>query len=95
MKDRYLELVSKYTPKENILKNAVNAVVTFLAGGILGALCELLLRGYMMWFSLSRSESGVMVILTLIVISSILTALGVFDYCVSKLKSALIILLIL
>lgn len=88
MKDRYLELVSKYTPKENILKNAV---VTFLAGGILGTLCELLLRGYMMWFSLSRSESGVMVILTLIVISSILTALGVFDYCVSKLKSALII----
>ena len=40
---------------------------------------------------LSRKESGVFVILTLIVIASILTALGVFDILVTKVKSALII----
>ena len=88
MKDRYNELVEKYTPKEDILKNAL---ITFVCGGIFGVLSELLLRGYMMWLSIPRKEAGIVVILTLIIISSILTALGVFDICVSKLKSALII----
>ena len=88
MKDKYVELVEKHIPKEDIVKNAT---VSFLAGGVLGVLSELLLRGYMMWFSLPRKEAGVVVILTLIVIASILTAFGVFDQCVSKLKSALII----
>lgn len=88
MKDKYVELVEKHTPKEDIVKNAT---VSFLAGGVLGVLSELLLRGYMMWFSLPRKEAGVVVILTLIVIASLLTAFGVFDQCVSKLKSALII----
>lgn len=88
MKDKYVELVEKHTPKEDIVKNAT---VSFLAGGVLGVLSELLLRGYMMWFSLPIKEAGVVVILTLIVIASILTAFGVFDQCVSKLKSALII----
>lgn len=88
MKDKYVELVEKHNPKEDIVKNAT---VSFLAGGVLGVLSELLLRGYMMWFSLPRKEAGVVVILTLIVIASILTAFGVFDQCVSKLKSALII----
>ena len=88
MKDKYVELVEKHTPKEDIVKNAT---VSFLVGGVLGVLSELLLRGYMMWFSLPRKEAGVVVILTLIVIASILTAFGVFDQCVSKLKSALII----
>lgn len=88
MKDKYVELVEKHTPKEDIVKNAT---VSFLAGGVLGILSELLLRGYMMWFSLPRKEAGVVVILTLIVIASVLTAFGVFDQCVSKLKSALII----
>ena len=46
----------------------------------------------MIWFSLPRKESGVLVTLTLVVIASILTAFGIFDVCVSKLKSALIIL---
>ena len=45
----------------------------------------------MIWFSLPRKESGVLVTLTLVVIASILTAFGIFDVCVSKLKSALII----
>ena len=88
MNDKYNEIVKKYTPKEDRLKNAI---VTFLFGGLFGVLAELLLRGYMMWFNLPRKESGVVVTLTLVVISSVLTALGVFDVCVSKLKSALII----
>ena len=88
MNDKYNEIVKKHTPKEDIWKNAI---ITFISGGILGALSELLLRCYMLWFDLPRKEAGVTVILTLIVIASILTALGIFDVCVSKLKSALII----
>ena len=88
MKDKYNEIVNKYTPKEDIFKNAL---VTFICGGIFGVLSELLLRGYMLWFSLPRKEAGVGVIITLIISASLLTALGVFDTLVSKFKSALLI----
>ena len=88
MKDKYLELVEKHTPKEDVVKNAV---VTFVAGGLIGVFSEMLLRGYVMWFNLPRKEAGVIVVLTLIIIASLLTAFGVFDVCMSKLKSALLI----
>lgn len=89
MKDnQYEEIVKNETPKEDVLKNAI---LTFLVGGILGSLSEFLLVCYSTWLNLPRKESGVLVILTLIFISSILTALGIFDVLVSKLKSALII----
>ena len=88
MEDKYNLLVKKYSPKEDIM---MNAIVSFICGGLMGVLGELLIRGYMIWFNLPRKESGVLVILTLIVIASILTAIGIFDIFVSKLKSALII----
>ena len=88
MKDKYNEIVEKHTPKEDVLKNAL---ITFIAGGIFGSLSELLLNLYKMWFNLPRKEAGILVILTIIIIASILTAIGIFDTFVSKLKSALII----
>ena len=88
MNDKYLNIVNKHTPKEDRLKNAI---IVFISGGLFGALAEALLRGYTIWFNLPRKEAGVVVTLTLVIVASILTALGVFDICVSKLKSALII----
>jgi len=88
MEDKYNQIVNKHTPKEDRLKNAI---MTFIAGGIFGVLAELLLRGYMIWFNMPRKESGVVVTLTLVIVASVLTALGVFDVLVSKFKSALII----
>jgi len=88
MDDKYNQIVDKHTPSEDRLKNAI---ITFIAGGIIGVFSEFLLRCYMLWFSLPRKEAGVVVILTLIIIASLLTALGVFDVCVAKFKSALII----
>ena len=88
MDDKYLDIVNKHTPKEDRLKNAV---MVFIAGGIFGVLAEMLLRGYTIWFNLPRKEAGVVVTLTLVIVASFLTALGVFDVCVSKLKSTLII----
>ena len=87
-KKKYKEIVDRNTPKENYVKNAI---IAFLVGGALGSLSELLLRCYSLWFELPRKESGVLVVLTLILISSILTACGVFDTLVTKVKAALII----
>ena len=87
-KNSYKKIVDKNCPKENRL---INGLVAFLVGGTLGALSELLLRCFALWFELPRKEAGIIVTLTLIVIASILTALGVFDVLVSKAKAGLII----
>ena len=87
-KNKYKQLVDKNTPKENYIKNAL---IAFSVGGSLGALSELLLRGYSMWFDLPRKEAGIIVTLSLIVIASTLTAMGIFDAIVTKVKAALII----
>ena len=87
-KEEYQQFIKGYTPKPKKLKNAL---ITFIAGGILGTSSEVLLELYQSWLHLPRKESGVLVILTLITLASILTALGVFDILVNKLKSALII----
>lgn len=84
----YKQLVDKVTPKEDRLKNGI---IVFLSGGLIGAFSELLLNIYAFYLDLPRKDAGVLVILTLIVIASLLTAFGVFDTIVSKLKSALII----
>jgi len=87
-KKEYQKLVDNVTPKPD---KFINGFIAFIVGGLMGLGSELLLEGYMLWFDLPRKESGVLVILTLIVISSVLTALGVFDVLVSKLKAGLII----
>lgn len=85
---KYNEFIKKYIPKEDKMKNEF---VAFFFGGLLGLLSEILLELYQVWLNLPRKESGILVTLTLIVVASILTALGIFDVAVSKLKSALII----
>ena len=86
--EEYKEFIKKYYPKVPKLKNAL---IAFFGGGIMGLVSELLLEGYKIWLNIPRKEAGVLVILTLIVIASILTGLGVFDVLASKLKSALLI----
>ena len=82
------EFIKKYTPKPKVAKNGL---IAFLVGGLLGLFSEILLELYMFFLHLPRKESGILVILTLIIVPSILTALGIFDILVSKVKSALII----
>ncbi len=84
----YQEFIKKYTPKPKVAKNGL---IAFLVGGLLGLFSEILLELYMFFLHLPRKESGILVILTLIIVASILTALGIFDILVSKVKSALII----
>ena len=87
-KEEYNEFIKDFIPKEDRLKNGL---ISFFCGGLIGLLSEILLELYSMWFNLPRKDSGVMALLTLIVIASLLTAFGVFDVLMSKLKSALII----
>lgn len=87
-KNRYKEIVDKNTPKPDKIKNGI---VSFLVGGALGAGGELLLRCYCVWLDLPRKESGVLVTLTFVAIASILTAFGVFDVLVAKVKAGLIV----
>ena len=86
--EKYQKFIKKYTPKPRFIENSL---VAFFVGGLLGVGSELLLQLYQLWFHLPRKESGVMVILTLIILASILTALGIFDVMVTKVKAALII----
>ena len=79
----YQVFIKKYTPKPKIVKNGS---IAFLVGGLLGLFSEILLEIYMFLLHLPRKESGVLVILTLIVIASILTAFGIFDILVTKVK---------
>lgn len=88
MKENYNSIVNKHTPKEDRLKNSL---IVFFTGGIVGILSELLLNCYSVWLSLPRKESGILVILTWIIIASLLTAFGVFDLLVRIFKSALLI----
>ena len=88
MKENYNSMVNKHTPKEDRLKNSL---IVFFTGGIIGILSELLLNCYSVWLSLPRKESGILVILTWIIIASLLTAFGVFDLLVRIFKSALLI----
>lgn len=87
-KNRYKQIVDKNSPKPDKIKNAL---VSFIVGGSIGALGELLLRAYALWLDLPRKEAGVLVTLTFITIASILTALGVFDVLVAKIKAGLIV----
>ena len=88
MKENYNSIVNKHTPNEHRLKNSL---IVFFTGGIIGILSELLLNCYSVWLSLPRKESGILVILTWIIIASLLTAFGVFDLLVRIFKSALLI----
>lgn len=87
-KKKYNALVMKHTPKENKLKYALTA---FFVGGAMGVLAELLIRIYVMLFSLSRNDASTYMIITFIFFASLFTALGFFDKLVAKAKAGLLI----
>lgn len=89
MKEKmYNEIVKKYLPKENKLLNVVKA---FVFGGLIGALGNLLIEFYSSILNITKSESGVYMISTLIFFACLFTALGFFDKWVTFCKCGLII----
>ena len=89
MKEKmYNEIVKKYLPKENKLLNVVKA---FVFGGLIGSLGNLLIEFYSSILNITKSESGVYMISTLIFFACLFTALGFFDKFVNFAKMGAII----
>lgn len=87
-KKDYKELVSYLLPKDNIIKKLF---YSFICGGFIGILSELLIRLYMLNDSISKSSASSLMIVTFIFLASLFTALGFFDNLVEKFGAGLII----
>ncbi len=85
---KYDEIVEKHKPKE---KKSKNLLIAYLTGGLVGAFGEGLIEMYCFFWHISRSESSVYMIITLIFIGALFTALGFFDKWVNFAKCGLLI----
>lgn len=87
-KNKYNYLVNKYTPKEN---RFTNGVISFLIGGSMGVVGELLRRLWSNILDIPLKDTGTYMIITLIFIGCLFTALGFFDNIVNFAKAGLIV----
>ena len=87
-KSKYQTIVDRHTPKENIL---LNALVSFIVGGFMGVLGELLIELYAYFLNIPTKDASVFMIITLIFIGCLFTALGFFDNFVKFAKCGLIV----
>ena len=72
--DKYKDIVDKYKINENVFKNAL---VSFISGGVLGVLAEIMVNFYSNYYQLELSLS--LMSITFIFIASILTGFDIFD----------------
>lgn len=86
-KEQYQNLVKKYTPSEDKLKNALKA---FLIGGIVGLLSVFIYK-FLLMYNITSKDATIWTTIILIFLASILTGFGFFDDWVSKYKCGLII----
>lgn len=87
-KIKYQNLVDKHTPKENII---INALISFLVGGFLGVVGEVLVELYSYFLHIPSKDASVFMIITLIFIGCLFTALGFFDNFVRFARCGLIV----
>ena len=86
--EEYKKLVNKYIPKENKKKKYL---ISFITGGLMGVIAEILTILYTNVFNLSHNESTSFMMITIIIITCILTGLGVFDELIKKAGAGLFI----
>ena len=84
----YKKIVMHHVPKEEKTKNAI---VSFVVGGLIGVIGELLVELYSSSLDISSSDAATFMIITLIFLASLFTALGFFDKLVNKARCGLII----
>ena len=84
--DKYKDIVDKYKINENVFKNAL---VSFVSGGVLGVLSEVMVNFYSNYYQLELSLS--LMSITFIIIASILTGFDIFDDLIEKFRFGLII----
>lgn len=76
LKDNYTNNVKEYHPKPNYMMNCLKA---FVVGGLICTLGEALMKVYIHYFDFTEKNAGNPAITTLILLSAILTGLGVYD----------------
>ena len=86
--ESYLKLVKEKTPKEDSLKNAF---ISFLSGGVLGILAEVLVVIYMGLLNLDKESASTLMTITFVLLGVVLTGAGVFDDLINKYRFGLII----
>ena len=86
--EEYKKLINKYKPKENIARNSF---ISFIIGGLLGLIGQLLTDLYISLLNISSKEASTLMIVTLIFLGVFLTGLGFFDKWVNFCKCGLII----
>ena len=85
---KYKDLVNKKSPKEDILRNSL---VSFIVGGSIGVLGQLIVDIYMKVFDITNKTASTYMIVTLIFIGCLLTCLGFFDKVIHKARCGLLI----
>lgn len=86
--DEYAKLVEKYSYNPSIFENAM---MSFLSGGVIGMLGELLTSSYIKMLKLDLNSALFLTSVTFILLAIVLTGLGKFDDLVRKYKFGLII----
>ena len=87
-KNKYKNLVSSHTPKEDTL---YNSLIAFVIGGIMGVIGQGLIDLYSYLFNVSSSEASILMIVTLIFLGCLFTCFGFFDKWVNFAKCGLIV----
>ncbi len=84
----YEKIASLHQAKEDRLKNVITS---FIVGGIIGVIGELIIQLLLMTTTISKSAATSYMIIILIFIAAFLTAIGVMDILVTKFKCGLLI----
>lgn len=89
MKEKeYKKIVDKLSAREDIFKNMF---ISFISGGSLGLLGQLLSNYFIAFLNVSVADSYLLVFISYIVIGSLLTGIGVFDKILSVCKCGFIV----
>ncbi|MBQ2639518.1 MAG: SpoVA/SpoVAEb family sporulation membrane protein [Bacilli bacterium] len=85
---KYETIADKYGPDEH---RGMNAIISFLVGGLIGLLGEGIIELICHFTNISRTDASTFMIIILIFIASLCTALGFFDKLVTKFKCGILI----
>ena len=85
---KYDRTADLYKAEEHRVRNFF---LSFIVGGIVGFLGELIIEVLINNFHISRSDASTFMIMIFILIASLCTALGFFDKLVTKFKCGLLI----
>lgn len=86
--EKYKEYIKEFLPKDKKMKKAF---ISFLVGGIVGVIGELLTELYINIFNMNYNDSINLMMITLIFFSCLFTAIGFFDTWVVKTGAGLFV----